>query len=76
MGILDHAKVTDKGIADAVRESLQMAFIIMLSTEMTAAVIVLGEKKLFIDNLQMLEWGQKVQQSSCPPRGRTTCRSH
>lgn len=45
MGILDHAKVTDEGIADAVRESLQVAFIIMLSTEMTAAVIVLGEKK-------------------------------
>lgn len=45
MGILDHAKVTDKGIADAVQESLQMAFTIMLSTEITAAVIVLGEKK-------------------------------
>lgn len=44
MGILDHAKITDKGFADAVREFLQMIFIILLSVEMTAAAIVMGKK--------------------------------
>lgn len=43
MGILDYAKITDKGIADAVGESLQITFINLLSVEMTAAAIVLGE---------------------------------
>lgn len=43
MGILDYAKITDKGIAGAVGESLQMTFINLLSVEMTAAAIVLGK---------------------------------
>lgn len=61
MGILDYAKITDKGIADAVGESLQMTFINLLSVEMTAAAIVLGEKKkLLTDNLQMFDWGQAI----------------
>lgn len=66
MGILDYAKITDKGIADAVGESLQMTFINLLSVEMTAAAIVLGKINYCLTTFKCLTG---AKQSACPRQG-------